>query len=126
MTPYIAPGLSIPERNRFLSTRISTEAMNINIDNIIRAVSICTGISYDDMKSTKRKREIVEARQMAMSVIRKETTVHFHQIAKLFKRDHSTVIYGINTMSDLIETSAVHRTMLTAIERTYQELKSTL
>jgi chromosomal replication initiator protein len=72
--------------------------------NIINAVSRLTGISYEEMKSKKRDRELVEARHVSMYFLRKFTTLSTTNIGKKFGgRDHSTVLHGLTKAEDLIQ-----------------------
>lgn len=51
-----------------------------------------------------RKREIVEARHIAMTLIKNNTSLSLKAIGLLFgKRDHSTVINSVRKVKELIE-----------------------
>ncbi len=59
--------------------------------------------AFDSLSS--RKMEIVEARQLCMYVIRRETTYSFERIGKLFGNKHySTVLHACNAIAELVET----------------------
>jgi len=68
---------------------------NSIIDRIFDAVKQRFGISREELKSTKRNSEIAIARHYAIYVIRKTTNLSQKAIAKLFNRDHTTIINSI-------------------------------
>jgi hypothetical protein len=76
------------------------------IEQIIEAVSTVTGVSYEAMQSPSRKREIVEARQLAMWFMKDETALSLKNIGFTFGgRDHATVIHAVQTINDLLITN---------------------
>ena len=79
--------------------KLTTEAKTI-----IKIVAKNMNVTVDAMVGKSRKREYVDARRMAMVLIKENIKdMSLSQIGKLFMRDHSTVIYAINTFYDLIE-----------------------
>lgn len=77
----------------------------LTIGTIAKAVSEATEISMEALKSKSRKREIVEARQIAMAIMCKERCGSLAEIGFFFGgRDHSTVIHARNTVTDLMFT----------------------
>jgi len=72
--------------------------------SIIKRVCEDTGILKCLLEGRTRKREVVEARQIAMFFIKKKTHMSLKGIGLLFGgRDHSTVIHANQTVTDLIE-----------------------
>ena len=68
---------------------------------IFSEVTRLTGITRDQMSSRSRKREIIIARHGAISLIKNNTTLTLKQIGALFgRRDHSTVLHGIDCVED--------------------------
>lgn len=64
-----------------------------------------TGIPYYIMQQKTRKKEVVEARQIAMTVLKKHSNLSLKNIGKLFgNRDHTTVLHALATIRDLVET----------------------
>lgn len=55
----------------------------------------------EDVISKSRKRPIVECRQIAMGLIRLNSSLALTKIGAMFNRDHSTVIYACETFNDL-------------------------
>lgn len=72
-------------------------------DMIINEVCQLTQIDYEALVSRCRKREIVIARQLAMWLMCKHTTLSLSAIAGLLGlKNHTTVIHGRETIDDLI------------------------
>lgn len=81
-----------------------SEKEDVNIDEILKAVSGKLGIKVSDIKSQKKNKNIVQARQLAMYLSRKMTTSSFPDIGeKIGNRDHSTVIYANNKITQALE-----------------------
>ena len=60
-------------------------------------------ITPDDIMSKKRNSELVQARQIVMYLCRDLTETSLIGIAKLLgKKDHTTIIHGVNKISDEI------------------------
>jgi hypothetical protein len=58
-------------------------------------VSRYTGVTVLDIKSERRQKKLVEARQIAFYVLRSVTTYSFPRIGEICGgRDHSTVLHG--------------------------------
>src|ERR1043165_6713900 len=67
---------------------------------------ICTEMglySPTSLRQKTRKREVVECRQVCMWIIKKKTNLNVTQIADLFNKDHSTVIFGIKQINNFID-----------------------
>ncbi len=74
-----------------------------SIQTIIKEVSKYFSISISDIISAKRNKFISHARQLAMYLSRELTSSSLPRIGKSFgDRDHSTVIYAVSKVSDLI------------------------
>ena len=73
---------------------------------IATLLSVCKALNIApmDLRSPSRKTEHVQARFIAYHILRSNrlTTV---RIAMLFRRDHSSVIYGCDTHYDLVDTN---------------------
>lgn len=78
-------------------------------ERIISAVSGYTGVRADLMKSTCKWRAVVEARYIAMYLMRHGSGMTLKAIGDLFHRDHSTIIYAVRKCADYIETDPEFR-----------------
>jgi chromosomal replication initiation ATPase DnaA len=74
---------------------------------VIQTVEQATGLN--DITQHTRKREYVDARRIAYLIMRKLYGTPYYQIAKLFNRNHATVIYGVSTAQNLMDTDASFR-----------------
>jgi chromosomal replication initiator protein len=71
----------------------------LTIDLILKTVSDYLGVKQIDVKGKKRTKEIANARQIAMYVIKQLTTLSLSDIGRAFGgKDHATVIYACKTV----------------------------
>ena len=68
---------------------------DVFIRDIIAEVADEFQLFPSDIVSHKRRSKIVAARHKAMWRARQETDASFLKLARIFKRDHSTVIHGV-------------------------------
>lgn len=94
----------------------------ITPQNIMDIVCDHYYISEEDIKSSKRNRELVHPRQIIMYLCRSMTNATYKEIAQfLGNRDHSTIMYGERNISDLIEKDEATRNN---IEKIINKIKS--
>ena len=90
-------------RQHFLDLK-RKKATNENCENLIRLVFHHFNNPYELSKTKSRKREIIIARQFAMYFLRQEFyKLSLQKIADYFEKDHSTVVYSIKQINDLVE-----------------------
>ncbi len=91
----------------------------ITPENIINVVCDHYSVSIEDIKSSKRNKELVHPRQMIMYLCRSMTNATYKEIASyLGGRDHSTIMYGERSITDLIEKNEhTRRTIETIINK---------
>lgn len=93
-----------------LATFISNTRKEISIDYIQRVVCDYFKIPIDDIQSKTRKRDIVQARQLAMYFSKKYTKASLSSIgSQIGKRDHATVLHACKTVRNLSETDKVFK-----------------
>ena len=68
---------------------------DVFIRDIIAEVADEFQLFPSDIVSHKRRSKIVKARHKAMWRARQETDASFLKLARIFKRDHTTVIHGV-------------------------------
>lgn len=84
---------------------------------IIHLVSEYFRVNIDLVKGKTRKREIVEARQIAQSLILRFTSLSLKKVGEKFSnRDHSTIIHSKQTVLDLCETDKQYFAKFTTIK----------
>ncbi len=95
----------------------------ITVDQVIAVVAEYYRVDVADLTGRSRNKEIVIPRQMAMYLLREETGASLPQIGEVLGgRDHTTVIYAHDKMTELIETDDLRRREALAIkERLYQQ-----
>jgi chromosomal replication initiator protein len=95
----------------------------ITIDDIKEAVSLQMNMSIELMESKSRKQEIALARQMAMFLAKKFTTLSLKSIGASFgNRDHSTVLHSCQAIENYLVTDktvkAAYETLLKKFQKT--------
>jgi chromosomal replication initiator protein len=86
-------------------------------ERIINAVELVYDVSYSLMNTKTRKREIVEARQVAMYYLKSLTIMTLREVGELFGgRDHSTVIHARQTVEDLMTTDRAYKAKIEEVE----------
>lgn len=74
-------------------------------DQVIRTIAETFGVPIERMLGRDRSKEVVLPRQIAMFLLREETSASLPQIGEaLGGRDHTTVMHGCEKIADLIET----------------------
>ena len=68
---------------------------DVFIRDIIAEVADEFQLFPSDIVSHKRRSKIVKARHKAMWRARQETDASYLKLARIFKRDHTTVIHGV-------------------------------
>ena len=74
------------------------EPTSVTVEKIFSSVYQKYGIKKEDLVSTKRNKEIAYARHITIYIIREVTEMSLPNIAKIFNRDHSTIISSIETI----------------------------
>lgn len=87
---------SVPEYLR------DTEPVSDTVDRIIACVARHNGVTVDEIMGTVRKKNIKNARNVAMYVVRYITGMSLPQIGAIFNRDHSTVHSNISVVEEEI------------------------
>lgn len=73
---------------------------------IISSTAKKYGVSFEDIMGTSRVKEIKTARNVAMYIIRKMTTISLPEIGKIMNRDHATVHSNIKAIETEIRTNS--------------------
>ena len=73
---------------------IANAARPGSVRQAIRDAAAATGVSVDDLLGRSRLRGITQARHLAMFMAR-ETGAKYQVIARVFGRDHTTIIHGV-------------------------------
>ena len=88
----------------FLKTKRTEESV---IDRIFSKTEKKFSVTKEDLCGSKRAANIAFARHYAIYLTRKTTTLSQKEIAKLFHRDHTTIINSMKVIEEKIHTDAV-------------------
>ncbi|MFT7121344.1 MAG: chromosomal replication initiator protein [Neolewinella sp.] len=85
---------------------------------IQRTVADYYDLDVEKLASATRRRQVVLARQISMFLVKEYTDQSLKAIGRMFGgRDHSTVLYSIKTVKDLMETNDEIKKALGELER---------
>ena len=97
---------------------VGEEKVDITIDKVQKVVCDYFNISRDDLLSKTRKRQIVQARQIAMYMSRSLINCSLSTIgAEIGGKDHATVLHACTTVNDLMATDKTFKQYVTDIEK---------
>lgn len=97
---------------------VSNVSREITIEAIQRMVAEHFQVEMDQLKAKTRKRQIVQARQIAMFFAKEMTRHSLKSIGLHFGgRDHSTVIHALQTVSDLVATDKYFKQSVAEIRK---------
>lgn len=97
---------------------VGEEKNDLNIDKVQKTVCDYFNITRDALLSRSRKRQIVQARQIAMYMSRNLINCSLSTIgSELGGKDHATVLHACTTVADLISTDRTFRQYVNDIEK---------
>jgi len=103
---------------RTLSKLVQTARKEISIDYIQKTVCEYFKVKLEDIQSKTRKRDVVQARQLAMYFAKQYTKASLASIGtQIGKRDHATVLHACKTVKNLQETDKQFRGYIEDISR---------
>ena len=102
-----------------ITEKIVGEQQNdITIDKVQKVVCDYFNITRDTLLSKSRKRQIVQARQIAMYMSRSLINCSLSTIgAEIGGKDHATVLHACTTVSDLMTTDKTFKQYVNDIEK---------
>jgi chromosomal replication initiator protein len=87
-----------------LKDMLRESTQTINIDTIQKKVAIFYNLNLNDLKTKRRNKNIVLARQIAMYAAREMTNLSLPEIGQCFGgKDHTTVLHACNKIKENIE-----------------------
>jgi len=110
--------LTVELAERVIGKIVGEEVNSLSIDKVQKAVCDYFGITREAMQSKSRKRQIVQARQIAMYLSRNLiSNCSLATIgAEIGGKDHATVLHSCSTVQDLMSTDRVFRKYVNDIE----------
>lgn len=90
----------------------------VSLEQIKQLVADHFNVREDSLQSKSRKRNVVMARQLSMYLAKNLTTYSLNKIGGTFGgRDHSTVIYSVKAVKDLIDTDEKFKATVLELEK---------
>jgi chromosomal replication initiator protein len=103
--------------SRVVNSLVSTPERTVTVSSIQETVCNYYGLEPRMLQSNSRKREVVQARQIAMFLSRKYTKVSLSSIGEqIGNRDHATVLYACKAIQNLVEVDKEVQRSVEAIE----------
>ena len=97
---------------------VGEQKSEMTIDKVQKVVCEYFNISREDLVSKTRKRQIVQARQIAMYMSRTLINCSLSTIgAEIGGKDHATVLHACSTVNDLMTTDKAFKQYVTDIEK---------
>lgn len=100
----------------------TTQPVSVVREKILEQVGAVMGVSVSNITSDKRDKNIKDARQMAMYIIREMTGMSLEEIGKCFNgKTHSTVKHSIDSVADRMDKDKEYKTVVENIIKNVQE-----
>lgn len=101
----------------------TTQPVSVVREKILEQVSAVMGVSVSNITSDKRDKNIKDARQMAMYIIREMTGMSLEEIGKCFNgKTHSTVKHSIDSVADKMDKDKEYKGLVENIIKNVQEI----
>lgn len=97
------------------------EPVTVTVDKIFNAVQKKYNIKREEIVSSKRTKEIANARHITVYVIRQITDMSLPNIGKIIERDHSTVISSLDTIEKRMAQNPLFRTEMEELVKEIKE-----
>ncbi len=93
------------------------EPVGETAEKVVAAVAKRYNVTPDDIMGTKRTKDIKDARNLSMYVIKEVTGITLSALGTMFQRDHSTIHSNISTVEKQVKTDAALRAEIADIRR---------
>lgn len=115
---YLNAPINIELASRIVSEMVTFREKTLSISDIQEKVCDYYKLSVTEIQTKSRKRDVVQARQIAMYLARKYTKSSLTVIGEqIGNRDHATVLHAVKTVMDLCETDREIRESVSTIEK---------
>lgn len=85
------------------------------VRKIVASVVHHFGVPEELIFSSKRTARVAEARQVAMTLVRRNTDFSLMEVGSIFNRDHGTVIHAMRAVDHRAEINADFATAVAAV-----------
>lgn len=83
---------------------LSAEPVQVSPKRVIDSVAQVFAVEASDLQGSSRKRTVSRARQVAMYLLRKHTSLSLGKIGQRFgRKDHTTVLYAVRRISKVLD-----------------------
>ncbi|MGB0638297.1 MAG: chromosomal replication initiator protein DnaA [Myxococcota bacterium] len=115
----LRPGLlTIDVARQHLSSMLDENPQSISADDIIQTVANFYNVKISDLKGSRRLKQLVRPRHVAMYLIRKYTEHSFPEIGRIFgNRDHATVQHACKKIRSLVKQDVDIKSAVQTLER---------
>jgi len=112
--------ISIALAREMIDRFVKNTTREVSIDYIQKVVCDYFDLSIDTLKSKTRKRNIVQARQLAMYFAKQLTKSSLANIgARCGGKDHATVLHACKTVNNLVDTDKDFRQYVNELEKKF-------
>jgi len=109
--------INLKNTEKIIDKLVKKIPKDISLDHIKNKVCNFYNLKPEDLFSKSRKREIVQARQIAMYFAKNLTNNSLSAIGSIIgNKDHATVLYACNIVNNLMETSIDFRKNIIELE----------
>lgn len=123
---FSSEDISLNMAQEYLSDLITNARVTLSTDHIQKIVCRHLNVDQGLLSGRTRRREIVQARHLAMYFCREFTQHTTSKIGEAFGgRDHSTVIHAINSINNQIETSPNFHLVVKNVRQQISHLRET-
>ncbi len=83
---------------------------------IMKVICEVFHVGMDEIMGRLRQQRIVTARQIAMAMLHRHTMMNKSDIAKMFDRDHTSVLHSLRTVKNLSYVDEDYKQQISTIE----------
>ena len=115
---FLGRKVTISLAKDILKVYVKLTQKEITIDHIVRTVCEYYNIDEDTFNSSKRTRDVAQARQVAMYLAKQHTKAPLTVIgSSIGGRNHATVLHSCKAVADMMDTDKGFKTQITEIEK---------
>lgn len=113
---------SIELAQSIIEKSVKNSQCDLTIDHIQQIIADYFNLDIDSLHSKTRKRNVVQARQLAMFFSKKYTKSSLSTIgSQIGQRDHATVLHACKTVENLIETDREFKKYVSDLETKFSD-----
>ena len=113
---------SIELAQSIIDKSVKNNRNDLTIDHIQQIIADYFGLDIESLHSKTRKRNVVQARQLAMFFSKKYTTNALSTNgSQIGQRDHATVLHACKTVENLIETDRAFKKYVSDLETKFSD-----